>query len=53
MSSFVTDVSVQSVDPIFKGQDIQKEMGTLTHEKATDILSRNICTNGLLMLRNV
>jgi hypothetical protein len=43
MSSFVTVVSGQLVDLIFKGKDVQKEMGTLTHEKATDTLSRNVC----------
>jgi hypothetical protein len=42
----------QPVD-IFKGQDAQKEMDTLTDEKATDMLSRNVCKNGLLMQRNV
>jgi len=53
MSSFVTEVSGQPADPIFKGQDVQKEMGTLTHDKATDMPSRNVCKNDLLTLRNV
>jgi len=53
MSSFVTEVSGQPVDPAFKGQDVQREIGTLTHEKTTDMLSQNVCTNGLLMPRNV
>jgi hypothetical protein len=53
MSSFVTELSGQSVDPIFKGLDVQREMGNLTHDKATDMLSRNVCKNDLLMLRTV
>ena len=53
MSSFVTKVSGQPVDPIFKSQDVQKEMSTLTHDKNTYMLFRNVCKNDLLMLRNI